>query len=787
MRVFAYAVLAGAVLFSLGEMGFLTQAADSFISFCLVLVFIAMHIDWRFKATGWRGLLAGAGLFTAAALAARGSEAWRLLAFTLIPAGVYALMPGGPGRRRVALFIPAVAFFMVAYLAVRSLPHVWWFTDRASMLVSRNAGSLIGQDYAFSATQSGFRVMLFAACWGVAGLIWAERRRAADFVVFLAMLAAVTLAVELLLTPLAIAIQHWYGGLVFLLFNPQVLYLVAALGPVAWYMRRIRGVRPDAASLAGPLLAPVALLAGFLIGFGLTLGPVPVAGKGPVLIVDEGLLNWRVPVFGFYGERAGGMFGRLPGFLAAQGYEGERVPRPITPEALAGAKALIAINLMDSFSPEEKRAVWDFVRGGGALLALGDHTGVGGIREPFNDLLEPVNIEFEFDSATFWAQGWRDALEVLPHPINAGILDSEDIQIWIGASLLVRPPGRPVLVGKYGYSDIGNEANADMSYLGDRRHNPGEKIGDLVLVAEARYGDGRVLVFGDTSPFQNGALVSSWAFVQRVFMWLTGAPRYFPLYMGLAIAAAGFVLLALASRYLGARAYAYILVAAGLAGAAAVSGHLSGLPAPPEIDLPGAVIDFSHGERFDQLTWYDDCIGGLEFNLMRNGYCPYLMRKFRERLVKDSDVLVVIAPSMPFSRAEIRTLEEFMEAGGLMILSTGYEEKDRSEPLFARLGIEIENVPLSHFDVDVFGQQVRFADAWPLKASDPGAVAVASHPDFPEPVMVFVPRGAGGALVIGDSRFLLNSNLEMMEEWYEGNMLFLREVFDRHRAGELGT
>jgi hypothetical protein len=46
----------------------------------------------------------------------------------------------------------------------------------------------------------------------------------------------------------------------------------------------------------------------------------------------------------------------------------------------------------------------------------------------------------------------------------------------------------------------------DRSYLGDRRHNPGEKIGDLVLVAEARYGNGRMLVFGDTSPFQNGAL-----------------------------------------------------------------------------------------------------------------------------------------------------------------------------------------------------------------------------------------------------------------------------------------
>jgi hypothetical protein len=167
------------------------------------------------------------------------------------------------------------------------------------------------------------------------------------------------------------------------------------------------------------------------------------------LIVDEGLLNWRVPVFGHYGERSAGMFGRLPGFLRAQGYEGGRVTRPITAESLSGSRVLIVINLMKSFSAEEKQVIWDFVKQGGSLLILGDHTGVGGIREPFNDLLEPVNIKFEFDSATFWAQGWRDQMELLPHPVNRNIIDSEDIQIWIGASLAIRPPARPVIVGMY--------------------------------------------------------------------------------------------------------------------------------------------------------------------------------------------------------------------------------------------------------------------------------------------------------------------------------------------------
>ncbi|MGD9403235.1 MAG: hypothetical protein PVF95_13335 [bacterium] len=786
MRLLAYPVFAGAVLFSLGEMGFLTEAADMFISFCLALVFIGMHVDWRFRGLKARNLIAGIALVGLAAAIARGSDIYRLLAFALIPAGLCAVMPeDDPRRKDVAILTPAVAFFILAYLAIRYVPHAWWLADHVSGALAGGAGRAIGQQYVFSATQSGFRVMLLVACWGLARFIWAGRRRAVDFGLFIIMLFAFAAAVQMLLTALAVGIQLYYGNLVFLLFNPQVLYLVAALGPIAWYVRRTGPVQAGAAPVR-PALLPVALAAGLLIGLGLTLTPIPTGtgGEGRVLIVDEGLLNWNMPVFGRYGERSGGMFGRLPGFLKSQGYGGERVTRPITAETLSGSKALVVINLMKFFSEEEKRVIWDFVSRGGALLILGDHTGVGGIREPFNDLLRPVNIEFEFDSATFWAQGWRDALELMPHPVNRGIIDSEDIQIWIGASLVIRPPARPVIVGRYGYSDIGNAANVERSYLGDRRHNPGEKIGDLVLVTEARYGKGRVMAFGDTSTFQNGALVSSWAFAQRVFGWLTATPRYFPLWLRAALIAAGMALMALVSRRRRVPVFMYAALALGALVAAQFTGHISRLPELPRMDLNKALVDFSHGERFDQLTWYEDCIGGFEFNLMRNGYSAHLMRDFSEDLVLDSEVLVVIAPSMAFSRGEMETIDEYMEAGGLFILSTGFEEKDRSEPLLARLGVAIENVPLAHFEVEVFGQNVRFPEAWPLEVSDPGAMALAAHPDYARPVMVFIPRGEGGALVIGDSQFLLNANIEMLKEWREGNILFLRELFQRYRAGE---
>jgi hypothetical protein len=52
--------------------------------------------------------------------------------------------------------------------------------------------------------------------------------------------------------------------------------------------------------------------------------------------------------------------------------------------------------------------------------------------------------------------------------------------------------------------------------------------------------------------------------------------------------------------------------------------------------------------------------------------------------------------------------------------------------------------------------------------------------------MVFIPRGSGGALVIGDSQFLLNGNLEGLDDWHAGNIMFLRDLFEWLRAYDAG-
>jgi hypothetical protein len=43
---------------------------------------------------------------------------------------------------------------------------------------------------------------------------------------------------------------------------------------------------------------------------------------------------------------------------------------------------------------------------------------------------------------------------------------------------------------------------------------------------------------------------------------------------------------------------------------------------------------------------------------------------------------------------------------------------------------------------------------------------------------VFVDYGAGGLLVIGDSQYLLDKNLESIYDYWPGNILFIKYLLD---------
>ena len=511
--------------------------------------------------------------------------------------------------------------------------------------------------------------------------------------------------------------------------------------------------------------------------------PGTTSAKKQVVLYNQGFLNWQVPSFRMFGSRSAGMFGNLPLFLNALGFSTTKVDT-ISPDNLQEAKILMMINVDREIPREELEAIWNFVEEGGSLLLLGDHTFYKHEikRIILNDILQPYDIRYNFDSADWFVGGWLHSYRYASHPITAGMRDDmNDAGSVIGASLQAEPPAFPLLIGKYGYSDPGNELDSGQrGYLGNLNYDPGEPLGDIVLCAAQHYGKGKVIVFGDTSGFANAILVNSHDFVNRVFTWLSKdeSPRPYRLALFISLS---LILLALFF-FLRSTRSAYLLLMVIVVGLAVVriADLLNNYKNHRALRGTIAYVDSSHGERFSPESWNENAVLGLHLNLMRNGYLSFTLRDFEEKKLEGADLLVLIAPSSPFRKKEIGWIKDFVSRGGNLILTVGWEEREASLPLMNAFGFSVDYLPLAQFIsvIPQANQRVRFVESWPLISTDGQSEVLAAYQKLP--VIMKRPFGKGTVVMIGDSSFFWNKNLEMEESHVQENVEFLKWLLGSH-------
>lgn len=553
-----------------------------------------------------------------------------------------------------------------------------------------------------------------------------------------------------------------------LLFRP---HLAAGEGSALWDRRSMRVAVPLAAMLA-------------VFSVLVAAQPPATAANKNILIYDSiaGSQRPDVPVFGSYGLQSGGMFGLLPSYLRGRGYQ-VRVVHELVASDLAWAGTLATFNLRSTLTPATDSAVAKFVEKGGSLLVAGDHTGQNEIRKPSNALLASYGITLNFDAAISLRDGWADGLDLRPHPIMSRARGLET-RVLVGASLNVMPPARTVISGRDGYSDRGNAANVQGGFLGNMKYDAGERLGDIPLVAESSAGAGRVLVFGDTTSFQNGALPHSYRFVDNVFMWLSTAGSTAG-WRELAVVAALLLVIGTLVLYAAARASTAVLVLPVVAMLVAVplSGLVPGTSeaAVPAFTSPYAVIDLSHFEAAGRWRG-GDSMDGLALNLQRNGYACFAMTDYDPALVRGADVLVVPAPLAPIGRTELEAIDACVRARGLLIITAGSERPAGSFGLLRYYGFSLGAAPLGQATSQWEGHAVHFWSAWPVETR-PGLKTEVIAAVWGHPIVVHRSEGAGGVIVVGDASFLLNKTLEDIQTFNEPNILFLRQLLTTYATG----
>lgn len=739
-------------------------------------------------------------------------QAINILAVSLILAG-YSIIASGFAKRFSHILSISILIFAIYRMANIGIPAIWLISDNISRIFGNIAKSVTNQPLLTGATFAGIDFLILMSVFWILFLAASPKHKTAKafygfagifggHLLYLIALSYAPQLVQSVVVPVGGETWSWAG-----LFHKAVpwnfpvlaclIHILVTACMIRWTQWPTNNNSPKTDSplllrkkymiwIAVPALA-------ILLPVILALHPNQSALQGKKIVFNEkGFLNWLKPEHGQYGRLSSGMYGMLPIFAESLGAT-SLISENLSQEDLKDADVLVLLFPDDPWENGQLERIWNFVENGGSLLVMGEHTTCDSNgNNRFNEVLEPTNIQVEFDCATFTIGGWLQSYEPILHPATAGIPDERNkFGVVIGASLNINWPARPLLIGRWGWSDIGDRGSG-RAMMGDDIYNPGERLGDLVLAAEQPFGKGRIIAFGDTSGFTNGINVSSYVFTSRLFGYLAGhrnnAHPVWRQFLGILFCI--FLIIFIFIKY---NPWNVTLVILCLAFSLTLSNFIT--QRTNEISPDGrykspnnlAYVDSSHLEAYSGESWRTDGIGGLMLTLMRNNYLALSLEEFSAKQIARADLFISIAPSRSFSRKEREAIKNFVMNGGDFIITVGRDDAGPCSSLLSQFGFKIgssgtdkpEPVPFGYFKSPYLSSGnkqvfVRFHAAWPVYCNDPTARIIA-YGRGNIPVIIMRSFGKGNVVVIGDTCFAMNKNLE-----WEGGETFegMRENAD---------
>lgn len=177
-------------------------------------------------------------------------------------------------------------------------------------------------------------------------------------------------------------------------------------------------------------------------------------------------------------------------------------------------------------SSEDIKRITDFVKKGGRIIAFGDHNNIFNSTKQTNELLKFSGLKIRDDISDNILKDsgliWRNSLsEFLGSPFvtDFGLVDETSIGVWGGASVNTADPfATPLLIANFGISDPSLKiAKSDGDYTGNRRFDRGDEFSNTPLGYAKKYGNGEIILFGDTSYLQTPQLMYNWRFIYQIF------------------------------------------------------------------------------------------------------------------------------------------------------------------------------------------------------------------------------------------------------------------------------
>ncbi|MCX6879565.1 MAG: hypothetical protein NTW21_38040 [Verrucomicrobia bacterium] len=174
---------------------------------------------------------------------------------------------------------------------------------------------------------------------------------------------------------------------------------------------------------------------------------------------------------------------------------------PLLDKDLEGASTLVIYDPDRRFSQEEIKLVRKFVSGGGGLFVIGDHTNVFGSTSHLNELCEPFGFQYRDDVLFDLDEDFHQMMDAPWWPSR----------FWHGMSMFkLRGPTslRPTSGWTRSVCQVGHSKGVRAIYSVNNFYppphdDPKMKTGTFCVSAASRYGQGRVMAWGDSTVFSN--------------------------------------------------------------------------------------------------------------------------------------------------------------------------------------------------------------------------------------------------------------------------------------------
>jgi hypothetical protein len=421
------------------------------------------------------------------------------------------------------------------------------------------------------------------------------------------------------------------------------------------------------------------------------------------LLIDEGHSDWEwtdTPMdretFGMKSTYNYLWLNRLLGHY----YEVETIRQTLDASALSRTDVLIVKTPTRQYARNEIDAIEAFVRNGGGLFLVSDHTDVFGMTTYINPIASRFGLRFARDATYDLRSGDESVFQpwmALPHPVVRGV---PPLTFMTSCTLDAPLRSHDVVTGR-GLGTLRPDYSSDSFLPDDAERFIQPRFGAFLQAVALPAGEGRVAAFTDSTIFSSFSLflpgnrelllnVIDWLNRRNTHGWLR------PVLLGIGLSAV-ILLIPLARRgaFSNLMPGAVLAASVGLAGAWLVAEGVVRVSYPSVVahtPYVSACFELSHSPKL--RSRFDDDAAGAESYVtfyvwtQRTGVVPAVESDLSD--CGDADLIVLVEPTESISGTYLDSLKRYLAGGGRVLVLDDPRNTDSSaETLLEGVGLSV--------------------------------------------------------------------------------------------------